>query len=165
MKKLLPGSGNHVGSKTSARRAPPDRRTRLRLELLEDRVLLEAQPINLGEHLQFRLVDPNASWTQSGGVYSATSEVMIGLRAPSFQPLLSVEKGISIDTNTIGQSFTVKATQNAHNFLDYFPNSLALASRLWGFQRDYVFRGDDLKNLVCLDPNATCRPVAVACRR
>src|SRR5262245_31116556 len=164
MTNSLFGKRNRPGSRRPAdqsRREKP-RRTRPRLESLEDRVLLEAQPVNLGEHLQFRLVDRTAEWTQSASVYSTTGEVMIGLQTASFQPLLLVEKGVAIDTNATRQSFTIKATQNAHNTLAYFPNSLTLLSPLWQFQLDYVFRGPDLQNLVCLDPNLTCTPVTVA---
>src|SRR5262249_45635292 len=142
-------------------------------------LLLEAQPINLGEHLQFRLVDSSKSWTQSGGVYSSTDQVKIGLQGASFQSLLAVDSGIEIDTNATRQSFTIKATPTAHNALFYYPkHPLTLASKLWESQQDSLSTADDLPTLVCLpppdppappglrdspDPPAkTCKPVTVA---
>src|SRR5262249_7961092 len=111
----------------AGQRPPRPFRTRLSCETLEDRLLLEAQPINLGEHLQFRLVDSSKSWTQSGGVYSSTDQVKIGLQGASFQSLLAVDSGIEIDTNATRQSFTIKATPTAHNALFYYPkDSLTL---------------------------------------
>src|SRR5262245_17472218 len=122
MKTIARGIRNYLGS-MFARPAPRPRRPRLGLEPLEDRIQLAASPVNLGQHLQFRLLDPTANWTNAGGVYSATGQVMISLQAPSFQSLLVVDTGIQINTNPTTQSFTIKATRNAPNSLSYFPNA------------------------------------------
>lgn len=136
----------------------PKRIVRPWVELLEDRVT-PAGPsfVNLDNGIQFRLVKPQSdSWTSKGGVYSTTAEVMIGLQGgDKFQPVLAIENGVSIDTNSGRQLFTITKPQGKDNFLDYFPNSFSKLSRLFEFKDAYTIRGDDLKNLVDLTPNAT----------
>lgn len=128
------------------------------IELLEDR-LTPAGPvfINLDNGMQFRLVKPMSdSWISNGGIYSTSAEVMIGLQgSDKFQPVLAVEYGVTIDTNAGRQSFTITKPQGKDNYLDYFPNSISKLTRLWEFKDAYVFRGDDLKNLVDRTAGAT----------
>src|SRR5262249_19818321 len=92
-----------------------------------------------------------------------SAEVKIGLQGSDrFQPVLAVENGVAIDTNSGRQIFTISKPQGKDNFLDYYPNSISKLSRLWEFRDTYVFRGNDLKNLVSLTPGAAASPVTIA---
>ena len=125
--------------RTRGRRRPvrPD------FERLEDRHLLTSDPVNLGQFLQFRLEDPGAEWTVNAGVFSATGAVSIGFNpgVEAYVPMLAIEKGVSLDT--VLNQFTITATPQAHNTLNYFPGGeIQRLAPLFEFQNSYEITAD-----------------------
>jgi hypothetical protein len=121
-------------------------RPRLRLETLEDRVLLDSNPVDVGL-LEFRLQGPNDQWDSvNQGVYSAHATVLIGFNphGARFQSLLAVDHGIRI--NTTQQLFTITSgTQANPNWLLYLPGGdLTKHAQLFGFRANYDIKPADL---------------------
>jgi hypothetical protein len=114
-----------------------------RLETLEDRFLLDSNPVTVGL-LQFRLSGMNDQWgSVNHGVYASDKTVLIGFnpQGGKFQSLLAVDHGIKIDTNQ--QKFTItNGTQADPNWLLYLPGddtggNITTHSQLFGFQANY----------------------------
>lgn len=154
-------------AKARTRRAPGRRRpARPALERLEDRCLLASGPVNLGQYLQFRLEDPGVEWTVNGGVYSTTGAVSIGFQpgVAAYVPMLAIEKGVSIDTAL--NQFTILATPQGHNTLNYFPNGeIQRLAPLFEFQNNYRIAADGFVT-AGVTPGGTCwrRGRASGCR-
>jgi hypothetical protein len=126
--------------KRKARRPAPPARTLPRLEALEDRVLLDSNPVDVAS-LEFRLQSKTAEWdTVENGVYSSHNPVLIGFKpsGSQFQSLLAVDSGIKIDTNDAKFTIT-NGTQASPNWLLYLPGgqNLDTYAQLFGFRADY----------------------------
>jgi hypothetical protein len=118
-------------------------RVRPYLELLEDRVLLSSNPVDVGP-LEFRLSGTSDQWSSvNHGVYASDKTVLIGFnpQGGKFQSLLAVDHGIKIDTSQ--QKFTiVGGNQTDPNWLLYVPGADTGSSishaLLFGFRADYA---------------------------
>jgi hypothetical protein len=139
-------------------------RSRPAIEFLENRILLDGNPVPLlAQHLLFSLGPSAPDWKQAGTVWSTPGEVVISTTDAPNQSLLLIENGVAIDTSTLSPSFKLPATPNKPNYLDYYPSSIDKLARLWQFTADYTFNKlSGLNNLVQTDPTAKPQLVTVA---
>ena len=124
----------------------PGRRRSVRpdFERLEDRQLLTSAPVNLGQFLQFRLEDPVAGVDLQRRCLSPRpcrlDRVQSGRRG--IRPHARDREGGVTDTAL--NQFTIPATPQVHNTLNYLPNGeIQRLAPLFEFQNAYKITADN----------------------